>query len=201
MVPAVSQGTRPAGVTGADPDRRYRPRFQAAVRLYENTTSLQDRTIGTGILTTELARQFAAGGFVGRASGREFDARKLPGYPPYDALSFAVPVLTEGDVNSRVWIRIREVEQSLGLLGQLLDGSRLARRGALPPNAAGEGLALVEGFRAMCSAGSARANGRIEHCRLRDRHGSMAAARSRHDGNIVADFAVQQILQLFLLGA
>ena len=35
---------------------------------------------------------FAAGGYVGRASGRDFDARKTPGYPPYDALSFTVPV-------------------------------------------------------------------------------------------------------------
>ena len=34
-------------------------------------------------------------------------------YPPYDELDFDVPVLDEGDVNARVWIRIREVEQSL----------------------------------------------------------------------------------------
>ena len=96
----------------------------------------------------ELARQFAAGGFVGRASGRDFDARKTPGYPPYDALSFAVPVLTEGDVNARVWVRIREVEQSLDLLES--DSRPAARRRApIAPLAgrAGEGFALVEGFR------------------------------------------------------
>ena len=64
-------------------------------------------------MSAELARQFGAGGYVGRASGRAFDARKAPGYPPYDQLRFEVPVLKEGDVNARVWIRIREVEQSL----------------------------------------------------------------------------------------
>jgi NADH:ubiquinone oxidoreductase subunit D len=41
-------------------------------------------------------------------------AASTPGYAPYDALSFEVPVLTEGDVNARVWIRAREIEQSLG---------------------------------------------------------------------------------------
>ena len=70
-------------------------------------------------MSTALVRQFGAGGYVGRAAGRAFDARWLPGYPPYDLLRFEVPVLTEGDVNARVWIRIREVEQSLGLVEQI----------------------------------------------------------------------------------
>ena len=74
----------------------------------------------TGFVRAELARQFGAGGYVGRASGRGFDARKTPGYAPYDQLSFEVPVLTAGDVNARVWMRIREVEQSLALIDQIL---------------------------------------------------------------------------------
>ena len=40
----------------------------------------------TGVLKAELARQFGAGGFVGRASGRDFDARRDLPYPPYDEL-------------------------------------------------------------------------------------------------------------------
>ncbi len=32
-----------------------------------------------------------------------------------------IPVLNEGDVNARAWIRIREVEQSLSLASQDLD--------------------------------------------------------------------------------
>ena len=66
--------------------------------------------------------QFGAGGFVGRASGRGFDARRNPGYAPYGELDFEVPVLEAGDVNARVWIRIREIEQSLSLIDQLLAG-------------------------------------------------------------------------------
>jgi|ERR1051326_1041909 NADH:ubiquinone oxidoreductase subunit D len=56
--------------------------------LYDKTASLQDRTVGTGILTLQLARQYACGGFVGRASGRKFDARKALPYAPYDRLVF-----------------------------------------------------------------------------------------------------------------
>src|SRR5207248_9123448 len=76
-----------------------RRRFPQLVELFDNTASLQDRTVATGILKPALARQYAAGGFVGRASGRVFDARRMPGYPPYDELSFETPVFVEGDVN------------------------------------------------------------------------------------------------------
>src|SRR5262245_43288111 len=80
-----------------------RRRFPELVEVYDNTASLQDRTVTTGILKAELARAFGAGGYVGRASGRAIDVRRTPGYPPYDTLQFDVPVLLEGDVNARVW--------------------------------------------------------------------------------------------------
>ena len=99
-----------------------RDAFPALVELYDNTTSLQDRTVGTGVLRPELARQYGCGGFVGRASGRSFDARRDFAYAPYDQLEFETPVLVgAGDVNARVWIRIREIQQSLRLLDQILD--------------------------------------------------------------------------------
>ena len=94
--------------------------FPKLVELYDNTASLQDRTVTTGIVKPELAMQFGAGGFVGRASGRAFDARRALAYAPYNELSFEVPVLDAGDVNARVWLRIREVEQSLLLIRQIL---------------------------------------------------------------------------------
>jgi Ni,Fe-hydrogenase III large subunit len=164
--------------------------FAPLVELYEDSNTLQDRTVGTGILSADLARRFGAGGFVGRASGRDFDARKTPGYPPYDALSFTVPLLPEGDVNARVWIRIREVEQSLGLLTQLLDG--------VPPGPVrveldcgpGEGVALVEAFRGdvFCWV-RLDDSGNVEHCRLRDPSWfQWPLLEAVIDGNIVADF-------------
>jgi Ni,Fe-hydrogenase III large subunit len=129
--------------------------FPQLVELYDNTASLQDRTATTGVLRGELARQFGAGGYVGRASGRAFDARKTPGYPPYDRLDFEVPVFEAGDVNARVWVRIREVEQSLGLVDQIL---RRLPAGAVrvvidPGGACAKGLEWRKRFAVTCWCG------------------------------------------------
>ncbi len=75
-----------------------RHRFPELIEIYDNTASLQDRTVTTGYLRPELARAFGAGGYVGRASGRAFDARKALAYPPYDELTFEVPLREDGDV-------------------------------------------------------------------------------------------------------
>ena len=58
-----------------------------------------------------LVRLYAAGGYIGRASGRAVDARRHHPYAPYDRLRFEVPVLKEGDVNARLWIRVREIAE------------------------------------------------------------------------------------------
>jgi Ni,Fe-hydrogenase III large subunit len=169
-----------------------RARFPELVEVYDNTASLQDRTVTTGILKPELARRFGAGGHVGRASGRAFDARRAVGYPPYDTLQFDVPVLTEGDVNARVWIRIREIEQSLGLIEQILD--RLPE-GAIVADvpAVGEireGMALVESFRGDVLAWiRIGADGTIARCHLRDPSWfQWPLLEVAVEGNIVADF-------------
>jgi Ni,Fe-hydrogenase III large subunit len=168
-----------------------RNRFPSLVRLYDETTSLQDRTVGTGILRRELARQYGAGGFVGRASGSEFDARRTPGYAPYDALRFEVPALLEGDVNARVWIRIREVEQSLSLIEQILQGLPGGAVGARP-SAWGptEGVALVEGFRGEIFVWlKLDGEGKVSRCHLRDPSWfQWPLLEAAIEGNIVADF-------------
>ena len=174
--------------------RDCRKRFPELVELYDNTASLQDRTVGTGILSGELARQFGCGGYVGRASSRAFDARRTPGYPPYDALRFEVPVLEEGDVNARVWIRIREVEQSLALIEQIVDRLPPGLIGEPPPEAtasgAREGVALVEGFRGDVLVWlRIDAAGTIERCHLRDPSWfQWPLLEAAIEGNIVADF-------------
>jgi Ni,Fe-hydrogenase III large subunit len=168
-----------------------RRRFPELVALYDNTASLQDRTVTTGILKPELARQFGAGGYVGRASGRAVDARRKPGYPPYDTLAFEVPGFTEGDVNARVWVRIREIEQSLALIEQVLqrlpDGPIQTEVPIIED--AREGLALVESFRGDVLAWLRVANGTIARCHLRDPSWfQWPLLEAIVEGNIVADF-------------
>ena len=103
-----------------------------------------------------------------------------------------MPVLQEGDVNARVWIRISEVEQSLALIEQILDRLPHGRRPrrAAPPGAAGEGLALVEGFRGDILAWVRLArDGRVERCHLRDPSWlQWPLLEAAIEGNIVADF-------------
>jgi Ni,Fe-hydrogenase III large subunit len=171
-----------------------RRRFPALVELYDNTASLQDRTVTTGIVKAEYARQFGAGGYVGRASGRAFDARLVPSYPPYPELEFEVPVLHEGDVNARVWIRIREVEASLGLIEQIMQGLPDGPVRVDAPtdalDAPREGLGLAEAFRGDVLAWVRVAPaGRIARCHLRDASWfQWPLLEAAIEGNIVADF-------------
>ena len=183
--------SREGAATLRDLLRQIRDRFPQLIELYDSTASLQDRTVATGILDGALARRFGAAGFVGRASGRDFDARKTPGYPPYAGLDFTVPVLAAGDVNARVWIRIREVEQSLALIEQILE--RLPQGSIAtainPAHRNGEGLALVESFRGDVLVSLSLEAGQIARCHLRDPSWfQWPLLEAAIEGNIVADF-------------
>jgi Ni,Fe-hydrogenase III large subunit len=119
----------------------------ALLRIYEDHASLQDRVVGTGFLRPELAARFAAGGFVGRASGRRFDARRNLPHAPFDALDLDVPVLAEGDVDARVRVRVAELSESIRLIRSLLAGLPGGEIHAPLTTGGGEGIAAVEGFR------------------------------------------------------
>lgn len=168
--------------------------FPPLVDLYDNTASLQDRTVSTGFVRPALIKQFGCGGPIGRAGGRAFDARRQPGYPPYDQLEFEVPLLTDSDVNARVWLRIHEVEQSLSLIDQILQ-----RLPAGPirveldsPGQITEGMALVEGFRGDILVWlRLNADGTVARCHPRDPSWfQWPLLEAAVENNIVADFPI-----------
>jgi Ni,Fe-hydrogenase III large subunit len=173
---------------------RLRVQFPELIELYENTASLQDRTVSTGTLSAALAAQFGAGGYVGRASGRAFDARTCLPYPPYDELPIPIALRAEGDVDARVWVRILEVQHSLrwlqAALAAIPSGANylpLPTSGAAAPL---EATTLVEGFRGDILA-SVRLDRTlaIERCHLRDPSWfQWPLLESAIAGNIVADF-------------
>jgi Ni,Fe-hydrogenase III large subunit len=197
MMDAIIPGGIVCDIAGAAADalrpltRSARLRLKELVRIYDNKPSLLDRTAGTGTVAKELVQRFAAGGHVGRASGRLFDARRHPGYPPYDRLRFDIPVLSEGDVHSRLMIRVREIETSLGLIEAILDnlpgGAIFA---PLRDGGGGEGIALVEGFRGEYLAWVALADdGSVRRAHLRDPSWlQWPLLEAAIEGNIVADF-------------
>jgi Ni,Fe-hydrogenase III large subunit len=172
---------------------RLQKAFPQLIALYDNTASLQDRTVTTGIVKPELARLYGAGGYVGRGSGRAFDARRTPGYAPYPELNFEVPVRDDGDVNARVWIRIREIEQSLAMIAQIVDRlpsgpvrADIAAAGSEPR----EGIALAEAFRGDVLVWvRVAADGTIARAYLRDASWfQWPLLEAAIEGNIVADF-------------
>lgn len=167
--------------------------FPELIELYDNTASLQDRTVGTGIVSARLAAAFAAPGYVGRASSRLFDARVHLPYPPYDVAPLEIAVRDEGDVDARVWVRILEVQRSVlwlqSALGVLPEGPvRLALPAATPEST--ESTAVVEGFRGDILAYVRIGAGQlIERCHLRDPSWlCWPLLEAAIEGNIVADF-------------
>ncbi|HEX9465967.1 MAG TPA: nickel-dependent hydrogenase large subunit [Alphaproteobacteria bacterium] len=169
---------------------RIRPRVLHLAAIYDGKPSLLDRTIGTGTVARNLVQRFAAGGYVGRASGRAFDARRTPGYPPYDDLEFEVPILDEGDVHARVWIRIREIGESIRLIEQCLERLPGGAIAVPLPQHSGEGIALVEGFRGdILTSVKLAADGTVVRCHARDPSWlQWPLLEAAVEGNIVADF-------------
>lgn len=170
---------------------RIEEQFEQVVRVYDEQPSLQDRTVTTGIVQRELARRFAAGGHVGRASGRPCDTRALYPYAPYEELDFTPALREAGDVDARVWIRIEEVRSSLSLTRQML---RELRPGAVMAEApglrAGEAVAMVESFRGdVLLALRLDGEGRVASFHARDPSWfQWPLLEAAVEGNIVADF-------------
>ncbi len=100
----------------------------------------------------------------------------------------------DGDVNARVWIRIREVEQSLALIDQMLD--RLPS-GELRVPVDGDPAGRCEGHRLRrrlprrrsCLAFASTAMAASMRCHLRDPSWfQWPLLEAAIEGNIVADF-------------
>jgi len=117
--------------------------------ILERHTGLEDRLATTGVLSQEHARKLGCVGYVGRASGQDYDVRRDSPYPPYDQFTIEVSRFTTGDVKARVLVRLAEIQVSLVLLEQFLTqlpAGVIATPWQFPQTLA-EGLGFVEGWR------------------------------------------------------
>jgi NADH-quinone oxidoreductase subunit D len=89
-------------------------------RLLTGNRIFRVRCEGIGVITREMAIDYAASGPVARASGLHYDIRRIAPYEVYDRLDFDVPVLTEGDCMARYLVRIEEMRQSVRIVEQCL---------------------------------------------------------------------------------
>jgi NADH-quinone oxidoreductase subunit D/NADH-quinone oxidoreductase subunit C/D len=81
--------------------------------------SEQDENVG--YLSTEDAISFGCTGPTGRGSGVSCDIRKLYPYEVYDKVEFDEILETGGDSFARYMVRIREMQQSIRIIEQLID--------------------------------------------------------------------------------
>ena len=84
--------------------------------IYEEHAGLQDRFIGTGQVSPQLAAKLGLTGLAGRASGQAADLRHDHPWPPYDALHMTTASHRAGDVAARVAVRFAELSESLRLI-------------------------------------------------------------------------------------
>jgi NADH:ubiquinone oxidoreductase subunit D len=78
------------------------------------------RTQGTGILKPALAINAGITGPMLRASGVDYDIRKVERYSIYDRFDFRVPLGDHGDTYDRYMMRMLEMHESLKILRQAL---------------------------------------------------------------------------------
>ena len=96
-------------------------RLEEYHKLFTGNIIGQNRTKGVGVLSREDAINYAITGPSGRASGFACDCRKRHPYAIYDELNFNEIVMTEGDSFARYLLRLKEIEESVKILEQLVD--------------------------------------------------------------------------------
>ena len=98
-----------------------RPTLAEYHDVFTGNVIMQGRTKGVGVLSREDAISFGATGGTGRASGWACDVRKRHPYAAYDKVKFDEIVFEDGDSFSRYMVRMKEIEQSLNIIEQLID--------------------------------------------------------------------------------
>jgi NADH-quinone oxidoreductase subunit D len=89
-------------------------------KLLTGNEILMARTQGVGVLPRELAINAGITGPGLRASGVNYDLRKVDRYGVYDRFPFRVPLGEHGDVFDRYMMRVLEMRESLKILEQAL---------------------------------------------------------------------------------
>jgi len=127
------------------------PRFlDEFERLLADNEILLARTQGVGVLSRELAIQGGITGPILRASGVNYDIRKVDKYGIYERFDFRVPIGEHGDVYDRYMVRMLEMRESVKILEQALRD--------IPPGPIMDTKTKIRGFRPKAG----EAYGRIE---------------------------------------
>lgn len=100
---------------------QYKDKIAEYNELVTGNIIFQNRTKGVGILTKENAISYGCTGPVARASGVSSDIRKYYPYDVYGELQFDEVIEEAGDSFARYVVRMREMNESIRIIEQLID--------------------------------------------------------------------------------
>jgi NADH-quinone oxidoreductase subunit D len=99
----------------------YKLKINEYAELITGNIIFQNRMKGVGYLSAEDAISYGCSGPTARGSGVSCDIRKLYPYEVYDKLKFDEVLETEGDSFARYMVRMREMNESIKIIEQLID--------------------------------------------------------------------------------
>ncbi|HPA16484.1 MAG TPA: NADH-quinone oxidoreductase subunit C [Verrucomicrobiae bacterium] len=95
--------------------------WRSVVDAVSSDRNIQKRTRGVGVASAQLVKDVGLVGPVARASGADIDCRRDHPYAAYDRVDFDVIVARDGDVWSRLVVRMNEVFESIRIIRQCLE--------------------------------------------------------------------------------
>jgi NADH-quinone oxidoreductase subunit D len=98
----------------------FKQRLPEYDAIMTDNVLFQKRVQGVGVLTPEVAVDYAVSGPMLRGSGFKWDLRKNDPYSIYDRFDFAIPVYDTCDVWARYLVRRKEMEESAKIVEQAL---------------------------------------------------------------------------------
>jgi NADH-quinone oxidoreductase subunit D/NADH-quinone oxidoreductase subunit C/D len=126
----------------------YKSKIHEYDELVTGNIIFQNRMKGVGVLSAEDAVSFGCTGPTARGSGVSSDIRKIHPYEGYEKIVFDEVLETAGDSFARYMVRIREMQQSIRIIEQLIDqipeGDFLAKTKAVIKLPKGEFYSMVE---------------------------------------------------------
>ncbi len=99
----------------------YKRKIHEYDEMVTGNIIFQNRMKNVGYLSAEDAISYGCSGPAARGSGVSCDIRKIYPYEGYDKLEFDEILETAGDSFARYMIRIREMQQSIRIIEQLID--------------------------------------------------------------------------------
>jgi NADH-quinone oxidoreductase subunit D len=99
----------------------YKSKVDEYNEMLTGNIIFKNRMKGIGVLSKEDAISFGCTGPVARGSGVNCDIRKLYPYELYDKVQFDEITETAGDSLARYMVRLREINESVKIIEQLID--------------------------------------------------------------------------------